>query len=140
MTRILARLVVACGVVLALASPAITAHAQDVHAGATAAAASGEGATPHASIHGCPSGSFCFYQNASFKGRMLRFQSCGRQNLTDFGFNDKTSSWVNNTSSSVDVFRDVNAGGGILWHEAAHALSAHVGSANDKASSFRRNC
>ena len=98
-----------------------------------------------ATVHGCPAGWFCFYDdinfNAGTSGRRLQFQSCGLQNLTDFGFNDDASSWVNNTGSTVDVFKDTGGRGGRLWHEAANSSSAFVGGANnDQASSFRRNC
>jgi hypothetical protein len=108
---------------------------------APAVAATSTQAVPNATINGCPSGFYCFYQDANFGGRRVQFQSCGTQNLTDFGFNDEASSWVNNTNSSWDVFKDINRGGGRLWHSPPNSRSSFVGSAaNDQASSFTRNC
>jgi hypothetical protein len=131
------RAMLMAGVAAGLALGPVAAHAADLPAARVSAPA----AVPQATIHGCPSGWFCFYKDAGFGGRRVQFSSCGLQNLTDFGFNDQASSWVNNTGSSVDVFKDVNGGGGRLWHEPAHSESSFVGSgANDKASSFRRNC
>jgi hypothetical protein len=103
-------------------------------------------AVPQVTIHGCPTGWFCLYQdinfNAGTNGRRLQFQSCNvTQNLTDFGFNDQASSWVNNTSHSVRVFKDINGGGGILWTSAPNSQSSFVGGANnDQASSLRIIC
>jgi len=135
--------VVMVGVVAALLALPTGASAS-ANPGATATTANTT-AIPQATIHGCPAGWFCFYDdinfNAGTNGRRLQFQSCGLQNLTDFGFNDDASSWVNNTGSTIDVFKDIDGRGGRLWHEAAHSSSSFVGGANnDQASSFRRNC
>src|SRR5262249_46639950 len=137
MIQTIVRTMLLAGVAAGLALSPVAAHAADLPAARESAPA----AIPQATIHGCPSGRFCFHKDAGFGGRRLQFSSCGLQNLTDFAFNDQASSWVNNTGSSVDVFRDVNGGGGRLWHEPPHSQSSFVGSgANDQASSFRRNC
>lgn len=137
MIKSLVRIALIAGFASTVALTPVTSHAADLRSTGQPVTA----AVPLATIHGCPSGWFCFYHDANFGGRMLQFSSCGIQNLTDFGFNDQTSSWVNNTSSSVDVFKDINGGGGRLWHESPHSQSSFVGSAaNDQASSFRRNC
>jgi len=102
-------------------------------------------AEPQATIHGCRAGWFCLYQNVNFNigdpGRRPQFRTCNRtQNLTDFGFNDQASSWVNNTSHSVRVFRDVG-GHGVLWTAAPHSRVSDVGRGdNDEASSLRVLC
>lgn len=99
------------------------------------------GVVPQATVRGCPSGWFCFYKDANFGGPRLQSQQCGLLNLTTFGFNDQISSWVNNTSSSVDVFGDINGRGVLLWHEPPFSRSSFVGpAANDQASSVRHNC
>ena len=108
----------------------------------TTSTAATVGAAPQATIHGCPAGWFCLYADANFGGRRLPFSSCNvTQNLTNFGFNDQASSWVNNTSHSVRVFKDINGGGGILWTAPPHSQSSFVGGANnDQASSLRIIC
>lgn len=91
--------------------------------------------------YGCPyssGGWACFYQNIDFNGsgsgRLLQFQSCGRQSLATYGFSDQTSSWVNNTSSYVSVYDQY---GTHLWDESPGGLSAYVGDANnDRADNF----
>lgn len=104
---------------------------------------------------GCPytgtTGWTCFYQNIDFNhnscsgsgtcgdgGRMLEFATCGRQDLSSYGFSDQTTSWVNNTSSYVTVY-DVN--NTLLWSESPGSSSSYVGSAdNDKADNFWLIC
>jgi hypothetical protein len=142
--KALRALAVVVGVVAALFALSAGAYASVSNPGVTSTAANAS-AVPQATIHGCPAGWFCFYDdinwNQGTNGRRLQFQSCGLQNLTDFGFNDDASSWVNNTGSSVDLFRDIGGQGGLLWHEAPNSSAAFVGGANnDQASSFRRNC
>jgi hypothetical protein len=137
MIKALVRTALMAGVASALALAPVAGHAADLRSDRVSASE----IVPQATVHGCPSGWFCFYHDANFGGRMLQFSDCGIQNLTDFGFNDQASSWVDNTGSSVDVFLNINGGGGVLWHESPHSSSSFVGSgANDRASSFRRNC
>ena len=122
-------------VVLTLAAPSATAAKA-----AAVPATSGTGA--------CGSNFWCLYENANFNqglfndGRMLSLTGCDGipGNLTNYGFNDKTSSWFNNSGfSPVNVYRDINGGGGILWTMHAFERSSYVGdSNNDKASSI--NC
>src|SRR5690242_1215118 len=46
------------------------------------------------SPYDCPSGWFCLWEHINFAGRKLQFRSQGYcQNLTDWGFNDKASSY-----------------------------------------------
>jgi hypothetical protein len=140
MINVIVRIALVAGVVSAMGLASVPAYAADVPTSALPTVATGS-SVPHVTIHGCPTGFFCFYQNAGFGGRRVQFQSCGLQNMTNFGFNDEASSWVNNTSSSVDVYRDTGGLGGRLWHEDPGAQVSYVGDANnDQASSFRRNC
>lgn len=55
----------------------------------------------------CASGWACLFEHKRFGGRMLMFQSVGYwQSLGDYGFRNKTSSWVNkrNHCSYLDVY------------------------------------
>jgi glyoxylate carboligase len=137
----------ALAVVLGVAAALLVVPAGAYAAGNQSApsASATVGAVPLATIHGCPAGWYCLYDdinwNAGTNGRRLQFQSCNvTQNLTDFGFNDDASSWVNNTSHSVQVFKDINGGGGVLWTSPPNSSSSFVGSANDQASSLRIIC
>ncbi|MFI7545098.1 peptidase inhibitor family I36 protein [Actinoplanes sp. NPDC049599] len=95
-------------------------------------------------VEGCPTNAYCFYEHEKFNndndGRRLTFRDCTaaglRQNLYDYGFHDKTTSWVVNKSLRlVDVFTGTNTR---LWQERAHSKSSNVGAAdNDKADWFR---
>lgn len=89
---------------------------------------------------------YCFYENKNFNGRRVTFieERCQIDftNLSLWGsspFNDKTSSWVNNSADVVvKVYRDTNLQGGILWKEGKASNSPYVGdSTNDRASSVR---
>jgi hypothetical protein len=92
----------------------------------------------------CRANEYCFYDDINFNAgtnkRVLHFSQCSGvgdyANLTDYGFNDDTSSWVNNTGWYINVYSDINAGGGVLWRESPHSLSSFAGSTNDMASSF----
>jgi hypothetical protein len=96
----------------------------------------------------CGSGWYCFYENKNFNtglfndGRMIRLTGCDGipGNLTDYGFNDMTSSWYNHTNfAPVWVYRDIN-GVGLLWTMSAQTMVVYVGDANnDKASSLNCN-
>lgn len=85
-------------------------------------------------VHGCPSGWYCFYQYRDFGGRRLQFRDCSRggttQFLTDYGFGNKTSSWVVNRSLNFVNVNDSGSGRN-LWNEHSHSVSRYVGSAND---------
>ena len=95
-------------------------------------------------VEGCPTNAYCFYEHEKFNkednGRRLTFRDCTtaglRQNLYDYGFQDRTTSWVVNKSLRlVDVFTGTNTR---LWQERAHSKSSNVGTAdNDKADWFR---
>lgn len=80
-------------------------------------------------------GWYCFFQNSGFGGRRLRFQDSGYfQYLSDYGFENQTTSWVNNRNQDVRVW-DNNTG--LLWCSDSHSASLNVGTTrNDKADYF----
>jgi len=108
------------------------------------AAQDSKGPIALATVHGCPSGWFCFYQdinfNANTAGRRLQFSDCSSggtaQFLTDYGFGNQTSSWVVNKSLGfVDVIDSETDSD--LWFESGNSSSSWVGSAaNDRADWF----
>lgn len=84
--------------------------------------------------HGCPYGYFtkwsCFYQDANFGGTKLEFKDCDyEQYLSNYGFGDKTSSWVNTKNYATVVVRD--QWGNYLWTEGSAQHTGYVGSANN---------
>ncbi|WP_371749827.1 peptidase inhibitor family I36 protein [Streptomyces sp. NBC_01283] len=63
-------------------------------------------------VQGCPSGWtpnsdwFCFYQYKNFKGKRWQFKDTSVGYAANWGFDNKTSSWVNNRSDWViDTYR-----------------------------------
>lgn len=101
-------------------------------------------------LYGCPFGLsvvwYCFYQNASYGGRMLEFKDCSTlypgltQYFTTYGFDNQVSSWVNNTWQWISVYNDT-ALNYWLWDENGQGHSSYVGNANnDKASAFQSWC
>ena len=91
-------------------------------------------------VANCPSGSFCFWDAANFEGRRLQFSDCGRQDLGDYGFRNRATSWQNTTASRVNVYQS-DAIDDLLWTMAPRGRSANVGAAdNDRADYFVRVC
>ncbi|MGK5554738.1 peptidase inhibitor family I36 protein [Actinomadura kijaniata] len=90
----------------------------------------------------CASDAYCFYEHKDFGGRKLTFRDCGGwQYLTDYGFGNKTTSWVNNTKHQVLVYDEGTSPRELLWTMGAKTASASVGTApNDKADSFLTYC
>ncbi|QFU88304.1 hypothetical protein [Amycolatopsis sp. YIM 10] len=79
----------------------------------------------------------CLYEHRDYGGRRLSFQECGGiQDLSDYDFSDKTTSYHNNQTSGTKT-RVYNWTGSWtqLWTTSgAESASAHVGSEkNDKA-------
>jgi hypothetical protein len=95
-----------------------------------------------AAVGGCPDGTtvhwFCFYENASYGGRMLQFRDCpSTQSLGAYGFANQTTSWVNNRSGVTITVYDGSTSGTVLWREYGRSSSSNVGSwANDRADTF----
>jgi len=100
--------------------------------GARTAAASG--VVPNTTLHGCPGGWYCFYQDINFGGRMLQFQDCTPggtiQYFSTYGFRNETSSWVVNRSLNFVNVNDTETGYN-LWNEPSNSSSSWVGSANN---------
>lgn len=98
------------------------------------------------SVHGCPSGYFCFYEHEKFGGRKLQFRDCSRggvtQYLTTYGFENMTTSWVVNRSVNFINVNDWDPSPGYptgrnLWNASSNSVSTNVGAANnDKADWF----
>ena len=94
------------------------------------------------SYAGCPDGTtvhwFCFYENASYGGRMLQFRDCpSTQSLGAYGFANQTTSWVNNRSGVTITVYDGSTSGTVLWREYGRSHDSNVGSwANDRADTF----
>ncbi|WP_113701766.1 peptidase inhibitor family I36 protein [Nonomuraea lactucae] len=91
----------------------------------------------------CPDGRFCLFNDANFGGDFVSFRDrlCDNRiiNLPSFNFNDKTSSWANNTDFDVDVWSDIGAGGPRLFQMFTFTESAGLPkNLNDRASSL--NC
>lgn len=90
-----------------------------------------------ATVHGCPSGKYCVYEDRSWGGRRLQFSDCSRNDLRDYGFRDKTSSWVNNGPRRVQVKNDRTAWPDeVLWTMSPNSTSRYVGDSNDNKADF----
>jgi hypothetical protein len=128
-------------VVLVLPDPRTSEGSpRDVGTGPESVANASEALTA-GQAHGCPSGWYCVYEHANWdaSGRRLQFSDCTRNDLSNYGFRDKTSSWVNNGQRKLAVWNAGNAlrSDAILWRMEAQSISSWVGSAaNDKADFF----
>ncbi|MFC9972079.1 peptidase inhibitor family I36 protein [Spirillospora sp. NPDC127200] len=98
--------------------------------------------TARAAADPCATNAYCFYDGPDFTGRKLTFRDCGgNQSLTDYGFGNKTSSWVNKTRHTVEVYDKDVSPFITLWREAPGAASANVGTAAyNKADFFYTSC
>lgn len=92
----------------------------------------------------CPSGAFCLWWDSSHGGsRFTAYYNSGTkglcQNLNDWGWSDRASSYQNSASAAACLYWDRDCGGSrirILSGSSANSM----GSWNDKASSFRLGC
>ena len=116
-----------------LVLPDVNASAEEAMAG------SGSDSTTAATVKGCPSGWYCVYADANWGGRQLQFSLCQRNDLDDYGFRDKTSSWVNNGPHRVQVKNDLSLRPDeVLWTMASKSKASYVGdSDNNKADYFQ---
>ncbi|MFF4589151.1 hypothetical protein [Streptomyces sp. NPDC001388] len=98
----------------------------------------------------CPAGAddnrwYCFYQYSAFGGRRLQWNHAHCNNgirFSDYGFDNKTTGWVNTTPDRDDVGMIVTVYDGwftsSLWREQPWTKVSQVDSFHDnKASSFR---
>lgn len=82
----------------------------------------------------------CIYEHASYEGRRLTWKDCAFHDLSDFDFNDKTSSWHNNQSSGTitRVYNWTGSAWSQIWSSTAPSRDSQVDSAdNDKADGIR---
>lgn len=85
----------------------------------------------------CLDGALCLYQDINFGGHMLWLTNWPEANFNDSGFNDVTSSILNNSNNTWCVYEDANYGGNWALMP-PHTQLAWVGDYfNDKASSAR---
>ena len=93
------------------------------------------GATPNATINGCPSGYYCFFEFQNFTGRMLQLSTCNSTPIyfSDYGFENLTSSWVVNRSIYyLNVYEVLSPTyWNILWSEPSYAMQSYVGATVD---------
>ncbi|WP_282697740.1 peptidase inhibitor family I36 protein [Streptomyces sp. CC208A] len=82
----------------------------------------------------------CLYEHSNYDGRRLTWSDCNFENLANWGFNDKTSSWHNNQSRGTKsyVYNWTGSSWALLWSSTAPSASSYVGSANnDRADGIR---
>ncbi|WP_177221538.1 peptidase inhibitor family I36 protein [Lentzea xinjiangensis] len=83
----------------------------------------------------------CLYEHKDYEGRKLSFTECNEiQDLSDYDFSDKTSSWHNNQSSGTKtrVYNWTGSWSGIWTTGGAESWSSYVGAAdNDKADGIK---
>jgi|GEM_PF-2489100 len=85
----------------------------------------------------CPNGWVCIWEHAYYEGQMLQFQDRGYwQNLSAYGFNDKTSSWRNRINQDARLAENTNGGGNRICMQPNSANPA-LAWFNDLASSIR---
>jgi hypothetical protein len=103
----------------------------------TAVTASPKKMTP-SSIHGCPTVTFgadwfCLYADINWGGRRLQWSTSCTDQLSNYGFDNQTSSWVNGGA----LYIYVDDPSRIIWTENPHTTSSYVGDANnDRATWF----
>jgi hypothetical protein len=87
----------------------------------------------------CPSGWVCVWEHVDFRGRMLKWsQPGGWINLGGaLGFNDKLSSWCNNTGRDAQLSFHTNGGGRKTCLQNNTCASRVSSDWNDEASSIR---
>lgn len=91
-----------------------------------------------ASYSGCPARYMCLYQHSKYRGRRLQFRDPGDHYLSDYGFNDRTSSWRNRRRLAGRLYQHSDRGGASVCTQ-RYSASSHMGSFNDKASLLYNN-
>lgn len=91
----------------------------------------------------CGTTEVCLYENSQYNHNVdgvhwdFNCTSCGWQNLSGFGFNNKMSSWVNNRGTDAQV-SDFADGNGSKLCLNANSSNSYVGDAwNDRASAVK---
>ncbi|RKN38700.1 hypothetical protein D7223_30490 [Micromonospora endolithica] len=88
--------------------------------------------------YGCDNDWLCIFEHANFAGRKLQFSDEYWHDLDEWGFKDKTSSWVNNqdggwTGCSGSDSGTLGDGAGDNRNMGACSASGNLGSYNDRA-------
>lgn len=88
----------------------------------------------------CPSGYFCLWQDADYKGRRPQWRDTGCKILGGaLGFNDEASSWYNRNSHNVRLFWDTGCTGRSFSASPGERAS-HMGGWGDEVSSVCIGC
>lgn len=92
-------------------------------------------ATLTATVNGCPSGYYCFYEFKNYTGRMLQLSTCNSTQIyfSSYGFENLTSAWVvNRNIKYLNVYEFISpTWWNYLWSEPAYAIEPYVGTAGD---------
>ncbi|MFB7672271.1 hypothetical protein ACFC26_12725 [Kitasatospora purpeofusca] len=97
--------------------------------------------------HNCPAGAadnrwYCFYEDADFLGKRLQwnYEHCyDKVYFNNYGFENRTSGWVNTGVLTVRAFDTSSPLGPalLLWTEPAYTMASYIGDyTNDKADYF----
>lgn len=96
------------------------------------------GIVVQASWSDCPDGWACLYDYTGWRGRMLKFQSVGYwQDLANWGFRNKTSSWRNRRNHST--YLDRRGCGDYQYRMHRRSASRSLNSTNNNAFDCIRN-
>ncbi|MCX4545561.1 peptidase inhibitor family I36 protein [Streptomyces sp. NBC_01565] len=88
----------------------------------------------------CGYGWTCLYEHSNFDGRRLTWSDCNFEDLGNWGFNDRATSWHNNQTQGTKTWVYNWAGDSwqLLWESTAPSSSSNVdGWANDRADGIR---
>lgn len=97
--------------------------------------------------HGCPYSTitdadwYCFYADADWLGKRYQFKDTSSDFASNWGFDNKTTSWVNNNANFKIYAYDGGCESSRLWTEPnGVSLSSNVGSTfNDRMSFWTKN-
>jgi hypothetical protein len=87
----------------------------------------------------CSEGWYCFFEHINYGGRRLSFRDCCYfQYLSNYGFQNKASSWRSNLNNNdVRVWNSGPSPDVLLWCSDTQSTSSNVGTAdNDRADYF----
>lgn len=86
----------------------------------------------------CPSNWVCLWQDSQYSGQMVQFQQCCQwQNLADYGFANRMSSWANNRDFDARWAFLPNGGGTVRCMDSHSSVSYVTDPYNDEAESIR---
>jgi len=85
----------------------------------------------------CPSQYVCLWDGPTYGEERRQFHDNGLQNLTDFSFNDRTSSIYNNTNRWAAIYEHTWGGGSRRCIRPGQAYSLSGDALNNQASSIQ---